>query len=85
MKLFFISITLLVLSSCITNKPTVTDNTKTTYSSSQSTSLNSQTDIKEIVTDPVTMERCDKDKALEYEGQYFCSQGSLQKYKELRK
>ena len=55
---------------------------KVEESSNYSSSISSTTDVKEVVTDPITMDRCDKNVAIEYDGNFFCSPQSVDKYKE---
>ncbi len=55
---------------------------KVEESGSYESSITSETDVKEVVTDPITMDRCDKKNALEYDGYLFCSSQSIEKYKE---
>ena len=69
--------------SCTNPKVVQKNNMKKVENSSNSEySLNSKTDVKEVVTDPITMDRCDKKVAIAYEDNFFCSQQSLAKYKE---
>jgi len=73
-----------LFSSSCTNQEVVQKNNmkKVEHSSNSEYSLSSKTDVKEVVTDPITMDRCDKKVAIAYEGNFFCSQQSLAKYKE---
>jgi YHS domain-containing protein len=74
---------IVLFSSCGSQNKVQNNNMKKVESRSDSKlSYNSTTDVKEVVTDPITMDRCDKKNALEYEGYLFCSQQSINKYKE---
>lgn len=87
-KIFFITLILfsLTITSCITNQETVqSDNKKVERTSNTDYSLTSTTDVKELVTDPITMDRCDKTSAVFYQGNFFCSKDSLAKFKEENK
>ena len=55
---------------------------KVEESNSYESSISSTTEVKEVVTDPITMDRCDKNVAIEYDGNLFCSPQSVEKYKE---
>ncbi len=55
---------------------------KVEESSNYESSISSTTEVKEVITDPITMDRCDKKVAIEYDGNFFCSSQSVDKYKE---
>ena len=82
--LYIFSIFLILFSSCgVNGKVNKKNNMKKVESSSKSEhSYSSTSEVKEMITDPVTMDSCNRNSAINYEGHYFCSQESLNKYKE---
>jgi len=84
MKTLVLVFFVLLFSSCVSNQEVVQENKMKKVESSHNSeySLNSKSDFKELVTDPITMDTCDKKDSIPYEGNFFCSQNTLNKYKE---
>jgi len=84
MKLLILIFFISLFSSCLTKQEVVQENKMKKVESSHNSeySLNSKSDFKEVVTDAITMDTCDKKSSISYEGNFFCSQESLNKYKE---
>jgi len=80
---FFIFILFsLVFTSCVTNQELIQDNnSKVERTGSSEYHLSSTTEVKEVVTDPITMDRCDKNASIAYDNNFFCSEESLDRYK----
>jgi len=85
-SLFTLILFLSIFTSCVTNQEIVQDNnTRVERSGSSEYNLSSTTEVKEVVTDPITMDRCDKIKSISYDNNFFCSEESLEKYKKEKK
>jgi len=82
-RIMFLVLIMGLFSACVSQNKVNNNNMKKVDESSKSeSSITSTTEVKEVVTDPITMDRCDKKLALKYDGYLFCSQGSIEKYKE---